>query len=212
MSKLRFITSAAEASSKAGWITKAFKGVSSLVSGAGRFLSGPWVGAAFLGLEVYDFFSEDGSDENAAQKALADAGRTRDVMSILYPQSIRRALTNQISDANAVSQGFAQAFLDCSNSVDPLAKMRAISYAAISDYLNFAPDVSNILYSPIVTADLLKELTDVMASDADEETKKGMEELALSAEDVASAPLSSRRILDFTAHLVKNFKQEVSNE
>jgi hypothetical protein len=72
--------------------------------------------------------------------------------------------------------------------------------------------VNNLLYSPDETAKLLSELSDVLGSDLSAEEAQILESMKLEAEDVASAPIQSRRILDFTAHMVKNFRKEVESE
>lgn len=211
MGKLKLLGSAASAASKAGWLSKIFAGSKAFLAGAGRFVANPWVQAAFLGWEVYDYFSNSDDPEDAGS-IIADAGRSKDITTVLYPPTVLRALTNGVSDSQALSQAFTSCFLKSSASTDPLARLRSGSYAVMADYLNNAPDLNTLIYSADKTSDLLAELSDVIAAGMGGDEAAELKGLDLSAKDVASSPAEARKVLDFTAHLVSQFKEEVTNE
>lgn len=209
----KMIGSGASIAAKSSWLSKIFTGTKGLLSGAGKFFANPWVTAALLAWDLYDTFDDDSEGGEVDPATLiADGGRSRDLIRIMYPPSIIRTLRTSISDSAAMSLVFTSAFLKASNTSDPLARMRAPFYACMADYLVQSPDVNVIIYTPTKTAELLDDISDVMAFQEDATAKEQIEGLKLSASDIASAPLEVRRLLDFTAHFITNFKQEIDNE
>lgn len=208
----KLLGSAASKVAKVSWLSKIFKGSSAVLKGAGKFFANPWVSAALLAWELYDMFDDDSDEAKDPAAIVADGGRSRDVIRVMYPSSILRVLTEGVSDSIALSGAFTQTFLRASSSSDSLARLRAPFYACMADYLLQSPDVNVIIYNPANTAALLDELSAVMAHTEDPEAQAQIDALKLSASDIAEAPLDVRRVLDFTAHFVSLFKKELDNE
>jgi len=200
----KLIGPASSAASKAGWLSRVFSGAKTFLSGTGKFMGGPWVNAAFLGWAVYDFFASSSTSDDAGAM-IADISKEADLKDVLYPRSILRGLNNEISDSDALVHMMTDSYLKAINSADPLARYRASVYLVAADYFRLSPDLSNIIYSPNKTSDLLKELSEVMEVGTQEEQAQ----FALSPDDVASAPVGARRVLDFTAHYCNTIKSEL---
>lgn len=211
MSRLKLLASAGSAVAKASWLSRVFSGSKALLSGAGRFLSNPWVSAAFLAWEVYDYFDTENNQSDPGS-IVANVGRQKDLNSVMYPPAVLRALTSGISDSNALSLAFTNAFLRSSSSTDALARLRSTAYATMADYLLKAPDLNSIIYSSDQTSDALSEISEVIASELSDAEKEEVLKLDLSAEDVASSPIESRKVLDFTAHMLNIIKEQKKDE
>lgn len=210
-SKYKIAASAASSAAKAGWLSKIFSGVSTALKGVGRFIGSPWVTAALIGWDLYSMYDSDSDPEDPAS-ILAEAGRAKDITTILYAPSILRCLTSPIADASALSLAFTNCFLKATSSVDPLARFRSLSYAVMADYLLKAPDLNIFVYSSDRAADLLAELNEVIATNLEEVDASQIESLALSGSDISSSPPDVRRLLDYTAHYAFTLKKETENE